>query len=357
MEYLFTKINILLFLIYFSEMQGNNDIKNDSILYKCGFDKINFNPKPASLMTEIDKASPEYLRRLDNIDKDGFKDFNIYLDLYNFEDEIIEYRLYNHREMFINGMNKAIKTLESLLKVKSPKYNYLFYDEQIIDIEINNWDRNKIGNKTLKESHGLIYFNIDLYIFVRFGSKSEMGENVLASAIARYYDPNSGQPLIGLVNINKDVDYTKEKSKQYFESIIIHEFTHILGFSMYNFLIFYKNIFLRKDKYGIIRAYINSTKVVNVARKYFNCSEIDGVELEEIGGLGTAFSHWEARILLGEYINGVIYTEEQVISEFTLALLEDTGYYKANYYTGGLMRYGKNKGWDLFLINALIMEK
>ena len=38
------------------------------------------------------------------------------------------------------------------------------------------------------------------------------------------------------------------------------------------------------------------------------------------------------------------YTEEQVISEFTLALLEDTGYYKANYYTGGLMRYGKNKG-------------
>ena len=45
-------------------------------------------------------------------------------------------------------------------------------------------------------------------------------------------------------------------------------------------------------------------------------------------------------------MNGVVYPEEQVISEFTLALLEDTGYYKANYYTGGLMRYGKNKGCD-----------
>ena len=45
-------------------------------------------------------------------------------------------------------------------------------------------------------------------------------------------------------------------------------------------------------------------------------------------------------------MNGVIYPEEQVISEFTLALLEDTGYYKANYYTGGLMRYGKGKGCD-----------
>ena len=41
---------------------------------------------------------------------------------------------------------------------------------------------------------------------------------------------------------------------------------------------------------------------------------------------------------------GIIRTEEEVISEFTLAYLEDTGYYKANYYTGGLMRYGKNKG-------------
>jgi len=29
-----------------------------------------------------------------------------------------------------------------------------------------------------------------------------------------------------------------------------------------------------------------------------------------------------------------------------LAALEDTGYYRANYYTGGLMRYGKNKGCD-----------
>ena len=32
------------------------------------------------------------------------------------------------------------------------------------------------------------------------------------------------------------------------------------------------------------------------------------------------------------------------ISEITLALLEDSGWYKANYYTGGLMRFGKNKG-------------
>ena len=95
-----------------------------------------------------------------------------------------------------------------------------------------------------------------------------------------------------------------------------------------------------------MRTYIISSRVVAVAQKYFNCPTLTGVELEESGGQGTAGSHWEARILLGDYMNGYAYTEEQVISEFTLALLEDTGYYKANYYTGGLMRFGKNKGCE-----------
>ena len=73
---------------------------------------------------------------------------------------------------------------------------------------------------------------------------------------------------------------------------------------------------------------------------------IKGVQLEEYGGDGTFGSHWEETILLGEYMTGAMYEEEQSISEFTLALLEDTGNYKANYYTGGLMKYGKNKGCD-----------
>ena len=35
---------------------------------------------------------------------------------------------------------------------------------------------------------------------------------------------------------------------------------------------------------------------------------------------------------------------DEVLSEFTLAFLEDTGLFIANYYTGGLMQYGRNKG-------------
>ena len=43
-------------------------------------------------------------------------------------------------------------------------------------------------------------------------------------------------------------------------------------------------------------------------------------------------------------MRAVIYQEEMAISEFTLSFLEDSGWYKANYYTGGLFRFGKNQG-------------
>ena len=58
-------------------------------------------------------------------------------------------------------------------------------------------------------------------------------------------------------------------------------------------------IYIKKDSDGIERAYINSTKVISVAKKYFNCNNIKGVQLEEYGGNGTFGSHWEEKILLG----------------------------------------------------------
>ena len=51
---------------------------------------------------------------------------------------------------------------------------------------------------------------------------------------------------------------------------------------------------------------------------------------------------------MNTYMTKNIYTQEQVISEITLNLLEDTGLYKINYYTGGLMRFGKNATCEFF---------
>jgi len=284
---------------------------------------MNIIPKPIKATSDIHYNNLEYRRRLNELDKDGFKKLNIYLDLNNFNDEIKKYKLDKYKEVFERGMEKAVSTLTSLLKIKKYSKNYKFIDEQILLIGIKNWNKTIIGTDAFNRNRTFLTYNIDLIIFVRFGEEGELGAGEFASVIPHYIDSNDGHPLIGVAILNKDANFTKIKSKEYFESIIIHQITHFLGFSEYYFRNFFKNVFSKEDKYGILRFYINSTRVVNIARKYFNCSQIEGVELEESGGSGEAGSHWEARILLGDYMNGVIYPEEQVISEFTLALLED----------------------------------
>jgi len=334
------EILVMYFLVFISLMHCTQSYNISIPNFRCGLDVF----KPIEVSKEnIIPIYPQSKRILDNIDKDGFKDFNIYLDLCNFEEEVINFNLKDKKELFVQGMTKAVNTLKSLLRVKPHQKNWGFYDEQIERISINKWNKSLIGNETSK---GMIDLDIDLFIFARFDDKEHMGELTLASAGARYLEPGNGKPLIGVVNINREVDYSKENSLQYFEGIIIHEFTHILGFSNNYFTNYFHNVFSKVDDFRINRTYINSTKVVEVGKKYFNCDSLEGIALEDSGGKGTVGSHWEARILLGDYMNGVAFTSEQVISEFTLALLEDSGYYKANYYTGGLMQFGKNKGCD-----------
>ena len=323
-------------------------IKSQVPFFRCGVDDEHIPVIRAKNYVEIDQNHPAYKRKLDG---DEYKDFHIYLDLANIESEITKFGLEKYKTMYIESLKKAVKTLESLLKVKKPTKGFKFTDNNIKNINISYWNKTVVGSEAKDD---LAAQDIDMILFGRFDEN--MDKSTLASAGPRYTDPDTNRPVIGVVNINTKVDYSKINSDHYFQTIILHEFTHALGFLYDYFKDTYKNIFTKKDADGIVRTYINSPKVLEVAKKYFNCPTIEGVELEESGGEGTAGSHWEARILLGDYMNGVSYKEEEVISEFTLALLEDSGYYKPNYYTGGLMRYGKGKGCD-FVNNKCINSK
>ena len=259
---LFESKNIFFCIIFsFSLIYCNQNNKRKGLIHKCNADLIEPIPILTKNILSIDKKNPNYKRTLDNIDKDGFKDFNIYLDLLNFEDEIKKYNLTNKRDIFVTGMNKAINTIKALLKVKPIDLNYIFYDEHILDIEIYKWNQSVIGNSS---KQGMQNLGIDLYIFIRFGNNTEMGESTLATAGPRYMAINY-QPLVGLVTINKDIDYSKYNSLEFFETTILHEFTHILGFSQYFFSVF-NIVYLEFDKYGTTKAYLNSTKVINVAK-------------------------------------------------------------------------------------------
>jgi len=333
------KTRKILLLIIFVFQVINCEEKQ--VFYRCGVNDEHIKPIPIKNIVPVKDDD----RRLDTVDE--FKDFNIYLDLINIKNDIKLFHLEAYESLFIESLNKAVETLESLLKVKKLKHGFTFKDEDIEKIKIPYWNKTMIGTNAIGHTKQL---GIDLFIFGRFDDN--MDALTLASAGPRYMDPDSSQPIVGVVNINTKVDYSKMNSKEYFQSIILHEFTHILGF-LDDFFIRSNIIYNKTDENEVVRYYINSPKVLTIAKKYFDCQDIEGVELEESGGSGTVASHWEARILLGDYMNGVVYPDEQVISEFSLALLEDLGYYKANYYTGGLMRYGKHKGCD-FIKNRCV---
>ena len=123
--------------------------------------------------------------------------------------------------------------------------------------------------------------------------------------------------------------------------LLLHEISHILGFSRFVFQNL--NFIYSETVNGEEIFYINSTKVIEKAKIHFNCENIKGVALENQGGDGSAGSHWEARYMLGDYMISTDYPEV-VISDITLAYFEDTGFYKVNYYSGGLFRFGKNQG-------------
>lgn len=91
------------------------------------------------------------------------------------------------------------------------------------------------------------------------------------------------------------------------------------------------------------RFYIKTDNVVQAGRKHFNCKSLDGVELEHFGGLGSAYSHWSKRILNTEFMIADSYGENN-ISNFTLALLDDSGWYKVDYSKSQDFLWGKNKG-------------
>ena len=314
-------IKILTFTIFTSFIKLILTEEQNKI-YKCGVGQYKNEPPEFGNEIPINYSSPIYKRRLQNLDSDGFKKFNIYLDFENLKEEMKKYNLQKYNNTIINCMEKATNTLMSLLRVKPSPNDYWFSDSKLVGYNITHLEKEKFGNEAHSKNISLHSLGIDLVIFSRF---ENFEATTLASSSSIYHDNENYQPYCGRININHQIDFSKKGIEEYLTSLFIHEMTHILGFSSYYFEYFKFNL-TQIDKYGIQRFYLKSPKVIEVAKKYFNCSDIDGVELENDGSEGTVGSHWEARILLGEYMCGTTRTEEEVISEFTLAYLEDTGY-------------------------------
>ncbi|KAL0808932.1 hypothetical protein ABMA28_012593 [Loxostege sticticalis] len=84
-------------------------------------------------------------------------------------------------------------------------------------------------------------------------------------------------------------------------------------------------------------------RVVKEVRDHFNCSLLEGAELEDQGGDGTALTHWEKRIFENEAMTGT-HTQNSVFSRITFAMMEDTGWYRADYEHAAPLDWGRGLG-------------
>jgi leishmanolysin len=90
---------------------------------------------------------------------------------------------------------------------------------------------------------------------------------------------------------------------------------------------------------------LSSPRVVASAKEYYGCSHVEGIELEDFGGEGTAGSHWEYRQAGNEYMTGWV-NPQMPISILTLSLFEDMGWYKVNYQAQEFFGWGKGEGCE-----------
>ena len=278
-----------------------------------------------------------------------FSPLSIYIDTAEFNLTFPK-DLEEYKDNYINAMNKAKNILEDLLEIKINKSATKEITKSKI-YYINNY----YGISNFTGIFSANFLKIDVYNYYIFGKfTSELNEESAPVIL----DDFSGTPFVGIVLFNDNMtNLDKSKLKlDYLTNLMLHHFIRLLGFNS------------KLREYGYIPYdFINDTfclpekkfpKVINYARKYFNCPSIDRINLfedeENLDEFGFYYSYtyndiiglyWPKRLFLGELLTKYDYPEEQILSGFTLTFLDDLPYLRViNNYTGGLMKFGKHKG-------------
>ncbi|XP_027357118.1 leishmanolysin-like isoform X1 [Abrus precatorius] len=177
--------------------------------------------------------------------------------------------------------------------------------------------------------------------------------NTLAWAVACERD-QWGRAIAGHVNVAPR--HLTAEAETLLSATLIHEVMHVLGFDPHAFAHFRDERKRRRnqvteqvmdEKLRRMVTRVVLPRVVMQSRYHYAAfsGNFTGLELEDGGGRGTSGSHWEKRLLMNEIMTGSVDTRS-VVSKMTLALLEDSGWYKANYSMADNLEWGRNQGTE-----------
>ncbi|XP_022772792.1 leishmanolysin-like peptidase isoform X1 [Durio zibethinus] len=180
--------------------------------------------------------------------------------------------------------------------------------------------------------------------------------NTLAWAVACERD-QWGRAIAGHVNVAPR--HLTAEAETLLSATLIHEVMHVLGFDPHAFAHFRDERKRRRsqvtehimdEKLGRMVTRVVLPRVVMHSRHHYGAfsENFTGLELEDGGGRGTSGSHWEKRLLMNEIMTGSVDTRS-VVSKMTLALLEDSGWYQANYSMADRLDWGRNQGTEFVI--------
>lgn len=237
--------------------------------------------------------------------------------------------------------------------------------------------------------------NADLVLYVSGAPSARFcGPSTLAVAVACNFD-QFDRPTAGAINFcldQIDLDESGGASESVTEDnvdVAVHEAAHVLGMSSNSYRFFWdpdtgvertsrpfsfksvvcvdgveRTLILPSDntmKFFIATsgqryASIVTPKVATIARNQFNCQELNGAQLENqpTGENSCTGDHWDERMYYPEALSGVISPTTNVLSPLTLALLEDSGWYRANYTKSGVSPWGHGVGCDFVSSPCLV---
>lgn len=214
-----------------------------------------------------------------------------------------------------------------------------------------------------KGGAGVSNADFALYVTAR-DTRSCSGGTVAYAGTCR--QDSADRPIAGHINLCKT---RMLQGKDWYRDVAttLHETLHALGFASNMFPFFRDDLGAPRtprlqsglppyDAQGYLAAsgtilqdtslkrhYVTLPRVIDAARKHFGCEVLDRVPLEEAGGDGSAFSHWDARAMHTETMTSSA-GRHPLVSRMTLALFEDSGWYKPDYAHADTLFFGHNEG-------------
>lgn len=180
---------------------------------------------------------------------------------------------------------------------------------------------------------------LELTDFVLYVAAGPTPATMVAFAMGCMFLSGTGRPIVGVSNYApRSIEPTRERAR-----VMAHELLHALGFSSSTFSsmgILSRRINIRGKPHPQLT--LSSPRLLAAARAHYRCSSMEFVELEDEGGLGTAGSHWERRNAKDEIMAGI--SNYGYYTAMTLAVMEDLGYYTANYHLAEVMPWGRSAG-------------